>query len=666
VSAVAWTPSAEQAAASNVGRFMAAHGFTDFEALRSRSIADPEWFWDAFVRFAGIEFSTPYTQVRDLSNGIEWATWFVGGRLNVAHDCVDKWAARAESRDRPAVVCETEDGGVRTLTYAELRALTDRIAHGLAARGIGPGDAVGVFLPMVPETVATVMAVAKLGAIFLPIFSGYGAEAVAVRLQEGAAKALVTADGTTRRGKVVPMKETADAALAEAPTVETVVVVPRLGAGADEPGDGGAGAGEEHVSMAPGRDLTLDELAALGPGTPFETRPVDAEHPLFVAYTSGTTGRPKGAVHVHGGFLAKIAEEVGFQADCRTPAPGTAGDVLFWFTDLGWIMGPWQIFGTLAWGATMLCYDGAPDFPGPDRIWSIVERHRVTILGVSPTLVRALMAHGDEPVAAHDLSSLRILGSTGEPWNEGPWQWYFARVGAGRCPVINVSGGTEVGCFLAPHPVEPIAPCSLGGPALGCDVDVVDDDCRPVREQVGELVCRQPWPAMTRGMWHDPQRYLETYWSRWPGVWWHGDWASIDADGRWYLHGRSDDTIKLAGKRLGPAEVETVLVEHPAVVEGVAVGLPDELKGERLACYVVLRPGSEPSDALRDELRAHVAARLGKAFTPSTVRFTSVLPKTRSNKVMRRAIRAVALGQDAGDLSGLEDPAALDAIASAR
>ncbi len=387
---------------------------------------------------------------------------------------------------------------------------------------------------------------------------------------------------------------------------------------------------------------------------------MDSEHPFFVAYTSGTTGRPKGAVHVHGGFLAKIAEEVGFQADCHPD------DVLFWLTDLGWIMGPWQIIGTLAWGATMFCFDGAPDFPGPDRLWSMVERHGITILGVSPTLVRALMAKGDEHVTAHDLSSLRVLASTGEPWNEGPWRWYFELVGGSRCSVINVSGGTEVGCFLAPHVVEEISPCSLGGPALGCDMDVVDDDGNPVRGVVGELICRAPWPAMTRGVWKDPDRYIETYWSRWPGIWWHGDWASIDDAGQWFLHGRSDDTIKLAGKRLGPAEVESVLVEHAAVVESAAVGLPDELKGESLACYVVLAAGTEPTEELRDALRAHVADRLGASFRPKTVQFTAALPKTRSNKIMRRSIRAVALGQDPGDLSGLEDPAALDAIAHAR
>ncbi len=647
----AWNPTPELMTESNVGRFMARHGFTDFEDLRERSIEDPEWFWDAFVRFVEIPFSTPYDTVLDESRGIEWATWFTGGRLNVAAACVDRWADDPVSSARPAVLWEGETGEPRSMTYAELRDLTDAIAGGLAARGVGMGDAVGVFLPMLPETVATVMAVAKLGAIFLPIFSGYGADAVAVRLEEGDAKVLVTADGTTRRGTVVPMKATADAAVDHVPSVHTVVVVPRLGT---------------PVPMSPGRDLTLAECCALAPSARFDAAALDAEHPLFVAYTSGTTGKPKGVVHVHGGFLVKIAEEVGFQADCRSR--GTGGDrddVLFWLTDLGWIMGPWQIFGTLALGATMFCYDGAPDYPGPDRLWAMVERHRVSILGVSPTLIRALMAKGDDPVHAHDLSSLRVLGSTGEPWNEGPWWWYFNEVGGGRCPVINVSGGTEVGCFLAPHVVEPIAPCSLGGPALGCAMDVVDDNCEPVRGVVGELVCRKPWPAMTRGMWKEPERYLETYWSRWPGVWWHGDWASIDAAGQWFLHGRSDDTIKLAGKRLGPAEVESVLVGHPRVVEAAAIGMPDELKGEALVAYVVLAPETDPTEALRDELRSRVADALGKSFRPSAIRFTSALPKTRSNKIMRRTIRAVAGGEDPGDVSGLDDVSALDAIAAA-
>jgi acetyl-CoA synthetase len=643
---IAWRPSPDQVAESNVGRFMAEHGIAELPTLVDRSIADPEWFWDAVVRFLGIEFVEPYERVLDTSGGVEWATWFVGGRLNLAASCLDRHADDLDRRDQAAVVWEGEEGATRTLTYAELRTLTDQIAAGLSARGVGAGDAVGLFLPMIPETVAALLAVAKLGALFLPIFSGYGAEAVALRLADAGAVAVITADGFPRRGRAVPMKETADAAVESVPSVHTVVVVPRL-----ERAD---------VPMRAGRDVTLDELVDGVPDR-FESVLVDSEHPLFVAYTSGTTGKPKGSVHVHGGFLVKIAEEVAFQMDLRP------GETLFWLTDIGWIMGPWEIVGTLANGGTLLLYDGAPDHPAPDRLWELIERHHVNVLGVSPTLVRALMAHGDAAVAGHDLTSLRVLGSTGEPWNDAPWRWFFERVGGGRCPVINISGGTEVGaCFLSPHVVQPLSPCSLGGPALGMAVDVFDERGQPVRGQVGELVCTRPWPGMTRGIWRDPERYLETYWSRWPGVWWHGDWASVSDDGQWFLHGRSDDTIKVAGKRLGPAEVETVLVEHPAVVEAAAVGLPDDVKGETLWCYVVIAPGVKADDVLRSELRALVADRLGRSFTPSGIRFTTAVPKTRSAKVMRRAIRAVATGAEPGDLSGLEDPGALDAVAAAQ
>ena len=641
---IVWRPSAALLEESNVARFAAAEGVADFATLRDRSIDDPAWFWDAVVRFLGLEFTEPYTQVVDLSDGAPWARWFTGGKLNLAASCVDRWADDPAIADHTAVVWEGEEGTTRTLSWRELRALTDSIASGLAARGVGAGDAVGLFLPMLPETVAALLAVAKLGALFLPIFSGYAPDAVAVRLADAAAVALVTADGFTRRGKVVPMKETADAAVESVPSVKTVVVVPRLG---------------REVPMRAGRDVTLAELQASGDGH-FDARALDSEHPLFVAYTSGTTGRPKGSVHVHGGFLVKVAEEAAFQTDVRRD------ERLFWLTDIGWIMGPWEIVGTLANGGTLVLYDGAPDYPGPDRLWDLVERHRIGVLGVSPTLIRSLMAHGDDPVEAHDRSSLRILASTGEPWNEGPWRWYFERVGMGRCPVINISGGTEVGaCFLSPHVVEPLSPCSLGGPALGMAVDVFDDAGHPVRGEVGELVCTKPWPGMTRGLWNDPERYIETYWSRYPGVWWHGDFASIAADGQWFLHGRSDDTIKLAGKRLGPAEVETVVVGHPAVVEAAAVGVPDPVKGEALWVFVVVAPGVAADDALRDELTKLVTEHLGSSFRPSAVRFTTALPKTRSAKVLRRAIRSVVTGAAPGDLSGLEDPGTLDAVAHA-
>ena len=628
---VVWRPAADAVATTNVGRFMTTHGLVAFDDLVQRSIAEPEWFWSAVVDFLDIPFATPFEKVLDTRDGVEWARWFTGGRLNLADVCVDRWAAVAP--DRPAVVWEGEDGTTRRWTYGELRREADGLAAELQTRGVGSGDAVGIFLPMVPETVAALLAVMKLGALFLPLFSGFGPEAVAGRLRDAGAKALVTADGTYRRGRAVDMLGVAERALHQAPSVEAVVVVPRL--------DGG-------------RAWTL-------PAEPVPTRLVDSEHVLFVAYTSGTTGRPKGSVAVHGGFGVKVAEEVAFQFDVRRD------DVVFWFTDMGWIMGPWEVVGTLANGATLGLYEGAPDWPGPDRLWSYVERHGITVLGISPTLVRSMMAAGEAPVRAHDLSALRILGSTGEPWNEGPWRWYFDVVGGGRCPVINISGGTEVGaCFLSPHPVQPLKPMSLGGPALGMAVDVFGDDGRPVRGAVGELVCTKPWPGMTRGLYKDPQRYLETYWSTFPGVWRHGDWASIDEEGQWFLHGRSDDTIKLAGKRLGPAEVESVLVGHLAVLEAAAVGIPDEVKGETLWVFVVLAAGADGSDTLRAELSELVADQLGRPFRPSVVRFSAALPKTRNAKILRRAIRSAVLGQEAGDLSALEDPATVDAVRAAR
>jgi acetyl-CoA synthetase len=642
--AVVWRPDTELLRDSNVARFMAVEGIADFPELVARSIDEPEWFWDAVVRFLDVRFSKPYDRVLDATDGIPWAKWFVGGECNLASTCVDRYADDAQRSNDAAVVWEGEEGNVRTLSWSELRTLTDRIAAGLRARGIKRGDTVGLFLPMLPETVAALFAVAKLGAVFLPIFSGYGADAVAVRLDDAGAVALITADGFTRRGKPINMKETADDAVARVPTVQTVVVVPRLA--------------REDLPMTAGRDVMLADLVRDQPDR-VDAEAVASEHPLFVAYTSGTTGRPKGAVHVHAGFLVKIAEEVAFQMDLR------ARERLFWLTDIGWIMGPWEIVGTLAAGGTLVMYDGAPDFPGPDRLWAFVERHHVNVLGVSPTLIRALMAHGDDSVRAHDCSSLRILASTGEPWNDGPWHWYFDVVGGGRCPIINISGGTEVGaCFLSPHVVAPMSACSLGGPALGMAVDVFDDVGVPVRGEVGELVCTKPWPGMTRGLFHDPQRYLDTYWSRWPDVWWHGDFASVSADGQWFLHGRSDDTIKLAGKRLGPAEVETVVVAHPKVLESAAIGIPDDLKGEALWVFVVLAPGAVADDDLRAEISTLVTDSLGKSFKPSEVRFTTALPKTRSAKVLRRAIRAIVTGDAPGDLSGLEDPATLDAIAA--
>ncbi len=643
---IVWTPSQQYIQRSNIMRFMERHGIKSYEELIARSTADLEWFWDAVAKDLGIEWFTPYKRVLDISAGLPWAKWFVGGKLNIVHNCVDRHAASLQA-SKMACIWEGEDGTVSRLTYQELAAQSCRMASALRSLNIQKGNRVGIFMPMTPETLIAAYACSKIGAVWIPIFSGYEAQAVVSRLNDCEAKAVFTSDGFLRKGHRIEMKTVADQAVALCPSVRHVIVHRRLGS---------------QVPWEKERDIEWEDCLS-GSNPDCATEWMDSEDPLFIAYTSGTTGKPKGAVHVHGGFLVKIAQEVAYQIDLHEE------DILFWFTDMGWIMGPWEMVGAGALGGTIFLYEGAIDYPGPDRLWDMIERYKITILGISPTVVRALMRYGEEPVRKHDLRSLRILGSTGEPWNEKPWRWYFDNVGKGRCPIINISGGTEIGaCLLSPLPILPLKPCTLGGPALGIDLDVFDEQGQSVKEsgRVGELVVKRPWPAMTRGIWKNPQRYLETYWSRWPNVWVHGDWASVDEDGYWYLHGRSDDTLKIAGKRMGPAEMESALVSHPAVSEAAAIGIPHTVKGEVAVCLVILKPGYEPTEPLREELKHHVEKQLGKAFSPDTIKYVKDLPRTRNAKIMRRLIKAKYLGnKDLGDLSSLENPAALEEIAKA-
>jgi acetyl-CoA synthetase len=636
MSTPAFRPSDAQRESARVASFMREHNISDMATMRSRASNEPDWFWDAVVSFLDIPFKENFTKVLDDSSGMAWSKWFVGGKLNVVDACITRHAA-----SRPGAVAllwEGDDGSSRSLSYRDLEIQVDALSALLSAKGVKSGDVVGIYMPMVPEIVVALFAVAKIGAIFLPLFSGYGVDAIVTRLDDSAAVALVTVNAFPRRGKTIDVLSVVSEARKLLPNLSTIVAFERL-------------------------KSELPDFVTPWPSTSTETAGtvyVDSEHPLFIAYTSGTTGKPKGAVHVHGGFLAKIAEEVAFQTDVGEE------DTLFWFTDMGWIMGPWEVIGGLANGATVALFEGAPDYPSVDRLWEFCESNGVTVLGASPTLIRTLMTFGEETVDKHDLSKLRILASTGEPWNEDPWWWYFKVVGAQRCPVINLSGGTEVGaCFLSPHPNEEIAPMSLGGPALGMDIDVFDENGQPLRGAVGELVCKKPWPGMTRGLWNAPERFIDTYFSRWPNVWVHGDWASINDDGQWFLHGRSDDTIKVAGKRIGPAEIESAAVSHDLVVEAAAIGYPDEAKGEVIWLYVVLRAEVAASDELRQGIANCVADHLGKSFKPSAVKFTSSLPKTRNAKILRRAVRSVAMGVAPGDMTSLEDPATLVAIREA-
>jgi acetyl-CoA synthetase len=619
VTEVVWSPDEVILEHANVLRLMRRHGIATYRGLVARSIDDPDWFWPTVVEDMGLELYEPWSQVVDVSRGPEWATWFLGAKLNIAWNCVHRWRS-----DRVAAVFRGEDGARRELTFAELSDAVTRLAEKLLELGVEPGDRVAIYLPMSPEVAIAAHACAHIGAVQVPVFSGFAAPAVAQRLVDSGAKVAITAHSSLRRGKVVPMLEILEEARREAPALERMIVAPW----------------DDEVADCPG---TLAPL------------PVESEHPYLLTYTSGTTGKPKGVLHVQGGFLISVAREACYQADAHPD------DVVHFSTDMGWIMGPWTVVGCGALGSTLVFAEGAPDWPA-DRLWRLVEEERVSILGCSPTLVRALIPHG-EPAA--DLSSLRTFVTTGEPWNPEPYRWLFERVGGGRVPIVNISGGTEVGaCFLSCSIAEPIKECSLGGPALGMAMDVVDPEGRSLvgTGEVGELVCRRPFPGMTRGFWDDPERYLDTYWRRFPGIWTHGDWASVDADGYWFLHGRSDDTLNIAGKRIGPAEIESAAVAHPAVSEAAAVGVPHEVKGEVAWVFCVLAPGASASEG---EVAASVAGELGKAFAPDRVVFVPELPKTRSAKIVRRAVRATALGRDPGDLSSVENPEALDAIAAA-
>ncbi|HLU37299.1 MAG TPA: AMP-binding protein [Thermomicrobiales bacterium] len=639
---VVWQPEPHHLERSRLIQLCRATGNDTPNELRAWAASDVGRYWDTVVRDLDLQWHRPYNAPLDLSRGKPWPEWFVGGGFNYVTNALDRHADGPHAAEE-AMVWEDEDGHSRSFTWRELREEADRLSHGLVALGVAPGDRVGIFLPMIPETVIAVLACGKIGAVYIPLFSGFGEDAVASRLNDCSAVAIITADAFPRRGKQIPLKAIADAALRRAPSVKTCIVYERTGT---------------DVSWNRNRDHWWHDVVT-GHDARFDTLPTAANDPYMVIYTSGTTGRPKGTVHVHAGFPIKAAHDLAYCFDLHPD------DRLFWLTDLGWMMGPWMIAGALMLGSTLVIYEGTPDYPAPDRLWQLVEDHRVTVLGIAPTAVRALRSHGPDPVRQHDLSPLRVLGSTGEPWDSEAWRWLYREVGGERCPIINYSGGTETGGgILGCTTAEPVRECGFSGPVPGMDADVVDDNGQPLRGAVGELVVRQPWVGMTRGFWNDPERYLDTYWSRFPDTWVHGDWTEIDNDGFWHIRGRSDDVLKVAGKRIGPAEVESAACAHPAVQESAAIGVPHDLKGETLHLFVVVRPGIQVDESLLQDIRQTVGQHLGGSMRPERVHLISELPKTRNGKVMRRLIRAAYLGLPAGDATALENPHIIDEIAS--
>ncbi len=628
-----WQPGPQDLLRSRLAAAMKRWGFDTLEALHRASVDRPDWFWPAAAQDLGVPLRGQALAVRDESAGRSFPRWFAGAKLNVVWSCVDRHASDREQAQRKAVVYEGDGGQQRSLTFAELKDEVDRFAAGLQRLGVGKGDRVALFMPPLPEAAVAILGSAKVGAIVVPAFSGYGSESLATRLQASQAAVLITADGTTRRGKPVPMKATADGAVAMSPSVKHVVVIRTNNANGED------------VAMSAGRDHWWHDVAAplLEDSQATPAVALDPNDPLFIIYTSGTTGAPKGIVHSHIGFVLKAAIDFGYAFDAQP------GDTIAWTADMGWMLGPLMVIGGLHCGATIVLIEGLPDHPGPDRFWRIVERNRATVLGIAPTAARGLRARSDGARPAGDLSSLRAFASTGEAWDEPTWQWLFDTVGESKLPILNYTGGTEVGGgILSCFTIAPQAPASFSGPLPGMDVDVFDAEGRPTQE-IGELVIRNTWPGMAHGFWQANERYLDTYWNRFPDTWVHGDLASVDSDGYWHIHGRSDDTLKIGGRRVGPAEIESALNAQPGIAEAAVIGVPDEMKGQSVVAFVVARPGADAP--LPDTLITAVATMLGKGLAPAQVHVVGGLPKTKNGKIMRRAIRARYLGEALGDLS---------------
>lgn len=633
-----WTPPDQLRESSNVAQFMAEYGY-EYEDLVPDSEAELERIWADFAEDVGVVWEEPYDEVVDTSDGVEFATWFPGGKLNAVETVLDQWVERTP--DRPMYVWEDEQGNSASITYAEMAARTNRMANALREHGIGRGDVVGIIFPMHPNAFAATMACLRVGAVFTPIFPGYGAEAMAHRLEDAGAELLVVADGYQRNGSTNDLLSKVNDFIGETPALDEVVVYRHVGVDTEVP------------------DATIHEWAEFvsGQDDDAESAIVDAQHPAFIAYSSGTTGKPKGTIQNHVSFLVNGNKEARHHFDVGE------GDTLMWVTDFGWVVVPiWMVAGAPALGGTVVLLEGGPMHPDEDRIWQAIEQYEVNAFGIAPTGARTLRQHDEAPRERHDLSSLRVLGSTGEPWDDESWRWFLNAVGGGDAPIINVSGGTELaGAIVGPTPVTPLKPNTLYGPVPGIAGNIYDEDGNPADE--GYLVVEQPSIGMTKSLTSGDERYLEEYWTDFDGVWNQNDWAERDEDGFWFITGRADDTMNVAGRRVTAPAIEEVILDHPAVDEASVVPVPDEVKGQAPAAFVSLVEGADVSaDELESEIVDHVAENLSGAFRPASVHILSSMPRTQTGKIPRGVIESTHLEDDPGNVSTLQNADVIDEI----